>query len=141
VDPRKHAGKRPLPAAEEEEEEPKHEQEEEYPGGTTTFSAGGSSVVAPHAGSPSPEAYAQYYYSARADQDASAVASALAHVIRASPDQQQLIPPPQQGFVYPAEKRHAAPAEEEQGTLPSKSMDALLLLVQCCARTPYRGAR
>jgi hypothetical protein len=121
VDPRRH-GKRPLPADEEEEEPPpaaaaKHEQEEEYP---TTFSGGGSSSsVAPHAG-PSPEAYAQYYLSARADQDASAVASALAHVIRASPGQQ--LNPPQQGFVYPASAASAAPAEqqeaaeEEQGT-------------------------
>jgi hypothetical protein len=118
VDPRRH-GKRPLPADEEEEEPPsaaaaKHEQDEEYP---TTFSGGGSSSsVAPHAG-PSPEAYAQYYLSARADQDASAVASALAHVIRASPEQQ--LNPPHQGFVYPApaapvEQQQAA--EEEQGT-------------------------
>ncbi|TVU14747.1 hypothetical protein EJB05_38238, partial [Eragrostis curvula] len=89
------------------------------------FSGGSSSFAGP-----SPEAYAQYYYSARADEDATAVASALAHVISASPDQQLH---PQQGFytsvaaassAAPAEQHHhpghgaaaAAAAEEEQGT-------------------------
>ncbi|XP_062183674.1 ethylene-responsive transcription factor ERF113-like [Phragmites australis] len=67
---------------------------------------------------PSPEAYAQYYYSARADHDASAVASALAHVIRASPNQ---LPPqalyaaaPGPGDHQAAQLGHAV-AEEEQG--------------------------
>jgi hypothetical protein len=132
---------------------PKHEQqedevEEEYQhrhlaaheqlqGGSSTASGGGGSGAA--AGCPDPEAaYAQYlYYSARADYDASAMVSALAHVIRASPAgpdhqqqrQQHLLLPPhaQQGrSFYPAGPAttsspgelqhlgHAAAAAEEQ---------------------------
>ncbi|XP_062227356.1 ethylene-responsive transcription factor ABI4-like [Phragmites australis] len=130
VDPRSH-GKRPLPAADEEETPAaaaKNEQEE-HPvvaqhGHEATFSAGGvggPSFATPLAG-PSPQAYAQYYYSARDDYDASAVASALAHVIRASPDHQQ---PPPHGFYSaaaapgPGDQQAAHPghaaAEEEQG--------------------------
>nr|CAB3484380.1 unnamed protein product [Digitaria exilis] len=150
VDPRRH-GKRPLPADEEEEDQPpppppplpaaKHEQpqlvespslEEQYHNVSpqlqqgATFSGGGGgggSSSSSVAGAPLPEAsYAQYYYSARADHDATAVASALAHVIRASPDQQQFTP--QQASFYggaPAGHQQAAPphagagAEEEQG--------------------------
>lgn len=135
MDPRRH-GKRPLPADEEEEEPPpppaKHEQLEEasyhvspLQGATFSDSGGGSSSVGAVAG-PSPEAYAQYYYSARADHDATAVASALAHVIRASPDQhpQQAfyagVPPGQQGDQQSAAHHPghptvaAAAAEEEQ---------------------------
>jgi hypothetical protein len=140
VDPRKH-GKRPLPADEEEEEPPppppaKHEPldvEEQYHvsqlQGATTFSGGGGSSSSPVGAGPSPEAYAQFYYSARADHDATAVASALAHVIRASPDQL----PPQAFYAAAAAAgatghQQAAPhhpgghagaaaaAEEEQGT-------------------------
>ncbi|KAG2565886.1 hypothetical protein PVAP13_7NG147900 [Panicum virgatum] len=138
VDPRRH-GKRPLPADEEEEEPPppppaKLEQldvEEQYHvsqlQGATFISGsggGGSSSSPAGAAGPSPEAYAQYYYSARADHDATAVASALAHVIRASPDQ---LPPQafyaaggapghQQGDHQQAAPHHhaAAAAEEEQ---------------------------
>ena len=113
--------------ADEEEEEPppaaaKLEQEEHHrhhlvaqQGASSGGGGGGSSVAA----GPWPEAYAQYYYSARADHDASAMVSALAHVIRASADQQQ---PPQQAF-YPAGPAAASPgdqqlghAAEEQGT-------------------------
>ncbi|RLM73974.1 AT-rich interactive domain-containing protein 1A-like isoform X3 [Panicum miliaceum] len=140
VDPRRH-GKRPLPADEEEEEPPppppaKHEQldvEEQYHvsqlQGTTTFCGGGGPSSSPAGAGPSPGAYAQYYYSARADHDATAVASALAHVIRASPDQ---LPPQafyaaagatghQQGDHQQPAPHHpgghaaAAAAEEEQG--------------------------
>ncbi|RLM64598.1 AT-rich interactive domain-containing protein 1A-like isoform X1 [Panicum miliaceum] len=136
VDPRRH-GKRPLPADEEEEEPPppppaKHEPldvEEQYLvsqlQGATTFSGGGGSSSSPVGAGPSPEAYAQYYYSARADHDATAVASALAHVIRSSPDQL----PPQAFYAGAGATGHqqaaphhpgghagaAAAAEEEQG--------------------------
>jgi hypothetical protein len=153
VDPRRRHGKRLLPAAEVEEEDEeealppgplpaKHEQLEEphhvvsqLQGATFSGSGGSSSssVVGVAAG-PSLQAYAQYYYSARADNDASVVASTLAHVIRASPD--HLPPQPQQAAAlygagalrqgqgdhpqaamhhYPG-GHHAAAAEEEQGT-------------------------
>jgi hypothetical protein len=128
VDPRRRHGKRPLPADEEEEEEEEElpapppakyeqlDQEEKHHVVVSqlqagTFSGGrgsSSSSVAGAAAGPSPEAYAQYYYSARADHDASAVASALAHVIRASPDQL----PPQQAALYGAA---GAPVLRRQG--------------------------
>jgi hypothetical protein len=154
VDPRRRHGKRPLPAAEVEEEEAlppgpppaKHEQLEEPHHVISqlqgaTFSGGGGSSSSSVVGgpSPAPQAYAQYYYSARADNDASAVASALAHVIRASPD--HLPPQPQQAAAlygagglrqgqgqghgdhpqaaahhYPGGHHVVAAAEEEQGT-------------------------
>jgi hypothetical protein len=179
VDPRRRHGKRPLPADEEEEEEEelppppaKYEQldqEEKHHvvvsqlQAGATFSGGRGSSSSSVAG-PSPEAYAQYYYSARADHDASAVASALAHVIRASPDQ---LPPQQAACLYGAagapvlrqgEGDHPQPqaaahhhpgghvaAEEEQGTRahvaihPLSSIDAsiakLALLLVLCARS------
>lgn len=107
MDPRRH-GKRPLPADEEEEQQPppppsaaKHEQEEEddqyhqlvahaqQQQQQGAISAAGSSGTGYSDPSPSPEAYKQYYYSARADHDATAMVSALSHVIRASPEQHQ----------------------------------------------------
>jgi hypothetical protein len=68
--------------------------------------------------SPSPEAYAQYYYSARADQDATAMVSALSHVIRASPEQHQAYYPAGSVAVSVEQQQHAAAATaaaEEQG--------------------------
>lgn len=158
VDPRRRHGKRLLPAAEVEEEDEeealppspppaKHEQLEEphhvvlqLQG--ATFSGGGgssSSSVVGAAADPSLQAYAQYYYSARADNDASIVASALTHIIRASPD--HLPPQPQHAAAlygagalrqgqgqgqgdhpqaaahhYPGGHHAVAAAEEEQGT-------------------------
>jgi hypothetical protein len=70
--------------------------------------------------SPSPEAYAQYYYSARADHDATAMVSALSHVIRASPEQHQAYYPAGSVAVSveQQQQQHAAAATaaaEEQG--------------------------
>lgn len=134
MDPRRH-GKRPLPADEEEEQPPpppsapKHEQVEEQPyhhliahalqqqGAASAGGSPGADVADP---SPSPEAYAQYYYSARADHDATAMVSALSHVIRATPDQQQAYYPAGSAAVS-GEQQHqhdaaaAAAIAEEQG--------------------------
>jgi hypothetical protein len=124
----------PPPAKHEQLEEPHHAAVSQLQG--ATFSGGGGSSSSSVVGgpSPAPQAYAQYYYSARADNDASAVASALAHVIRASPDQ---LPPQQAPALYgagvpgslrlgdhpqasahhyPGPGGHVAAAEEEQGT-------------------------
>lgn len=135
MDPRRH-GKRPLPADEEEEQPPppppsaaKHEQVEEQQyhhliahalkqhGATSAGGSSGADVADP---SPSPEAYAQYYYSARADHDATAMVSALSHVIRATPDQQQAYYPAGSAAVSGEQQhQHAAAAAaaiaEEQG--------------------------
>lgn len=122
----------PPPAKHEQLEEPHHAAVSQLQG--ATFSGGGGSSSSSVIGGPSPpQAYAQYYYSARADNDASAVASALAHVIRASPDQ---LPPQQAPALYgagvpgglrlgdhpqasahhyPGPGGHVAAAEEEQG--------------------------
>ncbi|KAL5215349.1 hypothetical protein ABZP36_004501 [Zizania latifolia] len=118
-------GKRPLPAGEEEEKPPpapapaaagaKQEQlqeEEEELELERQQLAALAQRGAPAGGPPAPETYAQYYYAARAaraDHDASTMVSALAHVIRASPD--QLAPSaahPQAPFY------HSAAAAEEQ---------------------------
>ncbi|PWZ37733.1 hypothetical protein Zm00014a_042848, partial [Zea mays] len=171
VDPRRRHGKRPLPADEEEEEEEEElppppakyeqlDQEEKHHvvvsqlQAGATFSGGRGSSSSSVAG-PSPEAYAQYYYSARADHDASAVASALAHVIRASPDQ---LPPQQAACLYGAagapvlrqgEGDHPQPqaaahhhpgghvaAEEEQGT---RAHDAAIAYDEAALR--FKGTK
>lgn len=155
MDPRRH-GKRPLPADEEEEQPPpppsapKHEQVEEQPyhhliahalqqqGAASAGGSPGADVADP---SPSPEAYAQYYYSARADHDATAMVSALSHVIRATPDQQQAYYPAGSAAVS-GEQQHqhdaaaAAAIAEEQGNqqylLASIHVSKRSLLLSVC---------